>query len=709
MKTSFHLIFLCILTGFFFTVLAQKVKESKPTIDSYTYRYIAPKINPGVLLDVYPHFADYWTGTCDSSSKTHISEVLAGGYELGWMMFDISEIPLDATINSITFYGYVSNNNFPHWSITPMDSINPLTNVAADIYNQVSNNYQQGVAYSYNDESGTLPDGWLNRVLNSNAINDLQNAIQRGWFAIGIVDWDYNPNNYIDFRGWWNYSLYPYLVVDCTLTSILHDVGTASIGVSSFVPDGLVIPKATVYNRSTSSETFNVTMTITPGGYSSTKTVTDLPPGFSTQVIFNNWNATPGDYTIEVCTALATDPNPENNCKSKIVRCQHVFTVVLYEQMANAGTNSITSQNYEAVFDSFDCQGADDFIIPGSSTDYWIIATVEVLGTYYNGIGQANSVNVWFYNDSSGHPGSVAASVIDIVPNAGIETGAFLITLQPTFITLVAGHYWLSVQCNMDFYSGGQWGWTEQLQFNLESNWQNPGGGFLTPFLNWGNRVTECQIGNDPYYDFSFSLGGVLIPVELTSFTASAGDGFVELKWITATETNNQGFSIERSSGGEYEAIGFVQGHGTTTEIHHYTFTDNDVKPGKYQYKLKQTDYDGTFEYSQIVEIEIPFLNEFSLSQNYPNPFNPSTFIKYSVPGVETYRDASLPVTLKVYDILGNEVATLVNEEKPAGTYEVEFNSHSGLSGIKELPSGIYFYQLKAGEFAETKKMILMK
>ena len=73
--------------------------------------------------------------------------------------------------------------------------------------------------------------------------------------------------------------------------------------------------------------------------------------------------------------------------------------------------------------------------------------------------------------------------------------------------------------------------------------------------------------------------------------------------------------------------IGFVPGHGTTTETQHYSFTDNDVKPGKYQYKLKQIDYDGTFEYSQIVEVEIPFVNEFSLSQNYPNPFNPRQLV----------------------------------------------------------------------------------
>jgi photosystem II stability/assembly factor-like uncharacterized protein len=108
------------------------------------------------------------------------------------------------------------------------------------------------------------------------------------------------------------------------------------------------------------------------------------------------------------------------------------------------------------------------------------------------------------------------------------------------------------------------------------------------------------------------------------------------------------------------------------------------------------------------VDDESRSMDNFNLYQNYPNPFNPSTKIKFSIPFVETTRRVVF-TTLKVYDILGNEIATLVNEEKPAGEFEVTFDSHSGSSGIRELPSGIYFYQLKAGEFAATKKMILLK
>jgi photosystem II stability/assembly factor-like uncharacterized protein len=204
-----------------------------------------------------------------------------------------------------------------------------------------------------------------------------------------------------------------------------------------------------------------------------------------------------------------------------------------------------------------------------------------------------------------------------------------------------------------------------------------------------------------------------VVPVELFSFTATANVKGVILNWSTATETNNQGFEILRGIYPErnrrtqndntaWDKIGFVPGHGTTTESQHYSFTDNDIKPGKYQYKLKQIDYDGTFEYSQIVEVEIPIANKFSLSQNYPNPFNPTTSLQYSIGSRQI-------VTLKVYDLLGREIATLVNEEKPAGEYEVKFNATSHSGNVRNLPSGIYFYQLKAGQYSQTKKMVLLQ
>ena len=208
-----------------------------------------------------------------------------------------------------------------------------------------------------------------------------------------------------------------------------------------------------------------------------------------------------------------------------------------------------------------------------------------------------------------------------------------------------------------------------------------------------------------------------LIPVELTSFTASVVDGNVVLNWITATELNNSGFEIQKgitlrlsAQREEWESIGFVNGNGTSTETHTYSFADQNPVAGKSYYRLKQIDFDGSFEYSNIVEVDFSLPIEFSLEQNYPNPFNPSTTIRYSIPSVFSTTGSNLNVVLKVYDVLGNEIAELVNEEKPAGNYEVNFDA-------SKLSSGVYFYQLQASDpetisgqgFVETKKMILIR
>jgi len=186
------------------------------------------------------------------------------------------------------------------------------------------------------------------------------------------------------------------------------------------------------------------------------------------------------------------------------------------------------------------------------------------------------------------------------------------------------------------------------------------------------------------------------IPVELSSFTASTSKYSVTLNWTTATELNNLGFEIQRLSIEDvWEKIVFVDGYGTTTEIHNYSYVDANLTPAKYLYRLKQIDFDGQYEYSDEIEVEVNGPLTFALGQNYPNPFNPATKITYTLPQ-KNY------VALKIYDVLGKEVATLVNEEKPTGIYEVEFNA-------AKLPSGIYFYRIQAGNFVETKKMVVMK
>jgi len=195
------------------------------------------------------------------------------------------------------------------------------------------------------------------------------------------------------------------------------------------------------------------------------------------------------------------------------------------------------------------------------------------------------------------------------------------------------------------------------------------------------------------------------LPVELIAFTASANDNVVLLNWQTTTEVNNYGFEIQklevRSQKLEedgWEKVGFVEGAGNSNSPKEYSFIDQeyDQDQGIIKYRLKQIDFDGQFEYSDVVEIEVNVLpTEFSLSQNYPNPFNPSTSIEYTVVSSEY-------VNLKIYDVLGNEIATLVNEMKDAGKYRVNFNASS-------LSSGVYFYMIQAGSFNQVRKMMLLR
>jgi hypothetical protein len=196
-------------------------------------------------------------------------------------------------------------------------------------------------------------------------------------------------------------------------------------------------------------------------------------------------------------------------------------------------------------------------------------------------------------------------------------------------------------------------------------------------------------------------MGTGFVPVELTAFSASVSDKDVILNWATATETNNSGFNIERKAiSSSWETIGFVAGFGTTTEAKSYSFVDSKLDAGSYTYRLKQIDFDGTFEYSNEAEVDFAVPAEFSLLQNYPNPFNPATKIAFTLP-VESH------LTLKVFNILGEEVTTLYNASMGAGSHNLDFDASN-------LNSGIYFYQLEAqgidgSGFSEVKKMMLTK
>lgn len=225
-----------------------------------------------------------------------------------------------------------------------------------------------------------------------------------------------------------------------------------------------------------------------------------------------------------------------------------------------------------------------------------------------------------------------------------------------------------------------------------------------------GTALSFGDVNGDGFLDLAVGtarapvavfLNQSIVPVELKSFTSENVGSAVKLRWTTATETNNKGFEIERLKDFPYaapknwEQIGYVDGNGTSAKSHNYIFIDNNPGTGNYSYRLKQVDYDGSYKYSEILNVNVNDRLQFDLSQNYPNPFNPSTKISYQI-------STNGHVELKVYNSLGQETALLVNSYKQAGRYDVIFDA-------SYLPSGVYFYKLTAGDFTSVKKMILMR
>ena len=260
--------------------------------------------------------------------------------------------------------------------------------------------------------------------------------------------------------------------------------------------------------------------------------------------------------------------------------------------------------------------------------------------------------------------------------------------------------------------------WYElNIPFNERTAGPNPDNtGFVLAPSGWGLSTNNGKLDFDKIvkYELVAVTGGAIadslkfsfdnftrgpmkpLPVELTSFSANVEKNITHLSWQTATEKNNKGFEIQRKQeNGSFVKVGFVSGNGTSTQSHSYTFVDSKLSSGSYTYRLKQIDLNGQFQFSKEVNVEVANPHEFALNQNYPNPFNPSTTISYEIP-------VSGKVVLNVYNTLGVQVASLVNENKAAGNYTVHFNANS-------LSSGIYFYKLTVDNFVATKKMILLK
>ena len=195
------------------------------------------------------------------------------------------------------------------------------------------------------------------------------------------------------------------------------------------------------------------------------------------------------------------------------------------------------------------------------------------------------------------------------------------------------------------------------------------------------------------------------LPVELISFSSKFDSDKIQLNWVTKTEVNNYGFNIERRiNEGEWTGIGFVEGHGNSNSPKEYSYSDKNLFAGgsNFQYRLKQVDTDGSFEYSDVVEVKV-VPNQYELSQNYPNPFNPTTTIRFSLP-------EAAQIKLNLYNMLGELVTTIAEGMYESGYHKVTFNAGN-------LPSGAYVYRIESNDpstgsgqsFVQVKKMILLR
>ncbi len=252
------------------------------------------------------------------------------------------------------------------------------------------------------------------------------------------------------------------------------------------------------------------------------------------------------------------------------------------------------------------------------------------------------------------------------------------------------GWTWYAASWSHQDGNNRYWTFTDDatVQFNSTGKWYYAARfvGGTTYYADGGWEENNVVLNTVAY----FQVNGA-VPVELTTFTASAVDGSVVLNWETATEVNNYGFDVEASNDKEnWDVVGFVEGHGNSNSPNSYSFVATD---NSQYYRLKQVDIDGGFEYSDVVEVASNL--SYKLAQNHPNPFNPTTQISFSLP------EAS-KVQVTVYNALGQEVAELANREFAAGNHSVNFNA-AGLS------SGLYFYKLSSANFTETKKMMLVK
>lgn len=521
---------------------------------------------------------------------------------------------------------------------------------------------------------------------------------------------------------------------------LAHDAMVKDIPLeATYPPNNNFTPQAILKNFGLNTETFDATCTIKLGGntiYTQNCAPITLTAGAEQTVSFPSFllNVANDLYEITVKTNLSGDMDPSNDLRTEGF---NTYTTERGMVILEIGTGTWCQYCPGAQMGGEDLvnNGHSVAVIENHNGDSFVNTYSDARNAYYGITGYPTAVfdgvdyviggsnTVSMYQDYlpiyQGRKDIMSAFSVDIFGTNSGTNYSILVRLNrvavvpPTWNNLVVHLVLTENEIPFSWQGQSEVDYCQRLMIPNENGtpvdlMNNP---FIEVPLSFNKNSTwvteKCQLSA---FIQNLNTKEILqgskvwltelqpVPVELTAFTAQASAEGVVLKWTTATELNNYGFEVEKSAdGNEFFTIAFVPGAGTTTEAKNYSYTDDvDYKGGEtFYYRLKQVDLDGRIEYSVIVEVVFDVPKDFVLHQNFPNPFNPSTTIKYAVPKTSL-------VNIKVYDLTGQEVASLVNEVKEAGTYDIKFDAHS-------LASGVYLYRMTAGTFSSARKLNILK
>ncbi len=530
------------------------------------------------------------------------------------------------------------------------------------------------------------------------------------------------------------------------------DVAVVSVGTTGTPyttgSGATITPTGTVQNNGGSDATFNVTRRISPGGYVSTKTVTALAPSASQVVNFDDWSYTSNTaYTIKDSCYLAGDVNHANDTLTGFLTYSTPKTTLIFNVDNRSRDSLVAHLNAAGLGSAYD----QSITYPGISLgnwktlilafgngSTWTPALRDSIKSYLDGSTALDKRTLIIFGNDLGYANdprrNVSALAADTVLYRQYLHAQYwsddwvdnFVASDSTTKGIVSPFTTITGQRVNDPYpdcvAPATWNTgTGTLSAALIPVTES-GDGDSCAAIAYSGDTYNVFYGTNVYWGYVPTVSGALspqgvvfniirnyvennggqLPVELASFTSSIDNRKVTLNWSTVTEENNAGFEVERKLTGAtvWTNAGHINGAGNSNTIKNYTFTDNNLATGKYNYRLKQVDFNGNFEYFNLSnEVNIGVPNKFALSQNYPNPFNPTTNINYDLP-------FDSKVMIKIFDITGREVSQIVNTVQPAGYYSINFNA-------SVLSSGVYFYQITADggnqSFAKTLKMMLIK